>query len=56
MLKASHGRILRTVTLPVTRFGLVSSAVVVFTLVVSDFGIPKVIGGQFNVRATDVYK
>jgi iron(III) transport system permease protein len=29
---------------------------VVFTLVVTDFGIPKVIGGQFNVLATDVYK
>ena len=27
-----------------------------FTLVVTDFGIPKVIGGQFNVLATDVYK
>ena len=28
----------------------------VFTLVVTDFGIPKVIGGQFNVLATDAYK
>ena len=28
----------------------------VFTLVVTDFGIPKVIGGQFQVLATDVYK
>jgi iron(III) transport system permease protein len=35
---------------------LVSASVVVFTLVVTDFGIPKVIGGQFNVLATDVYK
>lgn len=56
VLKASRGRILRTVTLPSTRFGLVSAAVVVFTMVVTDFGIPKVIGGQFNVLATDVYK
>jgi iron(III) transport system permease protein len=38
------------------RYGLVSAAVVVFTLVVTDFGIPKVIGGQFQVLATDVYK
>jgi iron(III) transport system permease protein len=30
--------------------------VVVFTLVVTDFGIPKVIGGSFPVLATDVYK
>ena len=29
---------------------------VVFTLVITDFGIPKVIGGNFNVLATDIYK
>lgn len=56
VLKASRARILRTVTLPAAKFGLVSASVVVFTLVVTDFGIPKVIGGQFNVLATDVYK
>ena len=28
----------------------------VFTLVITDFGIPKVIGGDFNVLATDVFK
>jgi iron(III) transport system permease protein len=55
-LKASRARIFRTVTLPGARYGLVSAAVVVFTLVVTDFGIPKVIGGQFGVLATDVYK
>lgn len=55
-LKASRARIFRTVTLPGARYGLVSAGVVVFTLVVTDFGIPKVIGGQFGVLATDVYK
>jgi iron(III) transport system permease protein len=55
-LKASRGRIFRDVTLPAARYGLVSAIVVVFTLVVTDFGIPKVIGGQFPVLATDVYK
>ena len=49
-------RVFRTVTLPGARYGLISSAFVVFTLVVTDFGIPKVIGGQFNVLATDAYK
>jgi len=44
------------VTLPAARYGLVSATVVVFTLVMTDFGIPKVIGGQFPVLATDVYK
>lgn len=55
-LKASRARILATVTLPGARYGLVSAGVVVFTLVITDFGIPKVIGGQFPVMATDVYK
>jgi iron(III) transport system permease protein len=55
-LKASRFRIFLTVTLPGAMYGLVSAGVVVFTLVVTDFGIPKVIGGQFNVLATDVYK
>ncbi len=45
-----------TVTLPAARFGLISTITVVFTLVVTDFGVPKVIGGQYNVLATDIYK
>ncbi|WP_419951234.1 putative 2-aminoethylphosphonate ABC transporter permease subunit [Methylobacterium sp.] len=45
-----------TVTLPGARYGLVSAAFVVFTLVVTDFGIPKVIGGQYPVLATDAYR
>ncbi len=55
-LRAGRGRIFTTVTLPGATYGLVSAGVVVFTLVVTDFGIPKVIGGQFPVLATDVYK
>lgn len=45
-----------TVTLPGARYGLVSAGFVVFTLVVTDFGIPKVIGGQYSVLATDAYR
>ncbi|WP_238474942.1 putative 2-aminoethylphosphonate ABC transporter permease subunit [Azospirillum cavernae] len=45
-----------TITLPGARYGLISAIFVVFTLVVTDFGIPKVIGGNYNVLATDVYK
>src|SRR5205085_937550 len=45
-----------TVTLPGVRYGLVSAVFLVFTLVITDFGIPKVIGGQFAVLATDAYK
>ncbi len=49
-------RVFWTVTLPGVRYGLISAAFVVFTLVITDFGIAKVIGGQFNVLATDAYK
>jgi iron(III) transport system permease protein len=45
-----------TLTLPGARYGLISAALVSFTLVITDFGIPKVIGGNFNVLATDVFK
>jgi iron(III) transport system permease protein len=55
-LKASPWRIFWTVTIPGARYGLVSALFVVFTLVITDFGVPKVIGGQTNVLATDIYK
>jgi len=55
-LGASPRRIFLTVTLPGVRYGILSAALVTFTLVMTDFGAPKVIGGRFNVLATDVYK
>ena len=45
-----------TITLPGAKYGLISAAQVAFTLVMTDFGIPKVIGGNFNMLATDVFK
>lgn len=45
-----------TVTLPGVRYGLVSAFFVGFTLVITDFGVPKVLGGKYNVLATDIYK
>ena len=45
-----------TITLPGAKYGLISAALVTFTLVITDFGIPKVIGGNFNMLATDVFK
>lgn len=56
VLGASKLRVFSTVTLPGAKYGLISAAMVVFTLVITDFGIAKVIGGNFNVLATDVYK
>ena len=55
-LGTTPARVFRTITLPGARYGIISACFVVFTLVVTDFGIPKVIGGQFNVLATDAYK
>jgi len=55
-LRASRARIFWTVTLPGARYGLISATFVVFTTVITDFGAAKVIGGQYNVLATDVYK
>src|SRR5205809_1993363 len=45
-----------TITLPGAKYGLVSAVMVVFSYTVSDFGIPKVIGGNFNVLALDIFK
>ena len=56
VLGASKIRVFFTVTLPGAKYGVISAALVVFTLVITDFGVAKVIGGNFNVLATDVYK
>lgn len=55
-LKAGPARIFRIVTLQGVKYGLVATAVFVFIRVFTEFGIPKVIGGKFNVLATDIYK
>ncbi|RVU32885.1 putative 2-aminoethylphosphonate ABC transporter permease subunit [Neptunomonas marina] len=55
-LRTSGWRTFFTVTLPSIKYGLISASFVVFTLVITDFGAPKVIGGQYDVLATDIYK
>lgn len=55
-MKTSGLRTFMTVTLPGVRYGLMSCSFVVFTLAITDFGVPKVIGGQYNLLATDIYK
>ena len=56
VLGASRRRVFFTVTLPAAKYGIISAGFVIFTLVITDFGIAKVIGGRLNVLATDVYK
>ncbi|MBY7800018.1 putative 2-aminoethylphosphonate ABC transporter permease subunit [Vibrio fluvialis] len=55
-LKTPGWKTFLVVTLPAAKYGLISTLIVVFTLVVCDFGVPKVIGGSYNVLATDIFK
>jgi iron(III) transport system permease protein len=55
-LGASGWRQFTSVTLPAARYGVAMAFAVVFVLVITDFGVPKVVGGQANVLATDIYK
>ncbi|MCH7369762.1 putative 2-aminoethylphosphonate ABC transporter permease subunit [Aeromonas sp. MR16] len=56
VLGSSGWRTFVTVTLPTARYGLLSAAIAVFTLTICDFGVAKVIGGQYSVLATDIYR
>jgi iron(III) transport system permease protein len=56
ILGAGPWRTFWRVTLPGARHGLVASAVVVLSLVIADVGAPKVVGGDFDVLALDIYK
>jgi iron(III) transport system permease protein len=55
-LRTPSWRTFLTVTIPGVKYGLVSAIFVSFMQAFTDFGVPQVIGGNFNVLATDVYK
>jgi iron(III) transport system permease protein len=55
-MRASPMRTFFTVTLPGCRYGVMSAGFVIFTLIFTDFGVPKVIGGSYEVLATDIYQ
>nr|MBA3506593.1 putative 2-aminoethylphosphonate ABC transporter permease subunit [Betaproteobacteria bacterium] len=55
-LRTPTWRKFSTITFPGAKYGIVSAAMVVFSYTVSDFGIPKVIGGNFNMLAVDIFK
>lgn len=44
------------ITIPSIKYSLISSSFVAFTLAFTDFGAPKVVGGNYNVLSIDVYK
>jgi iron(III) transport system permease protein len=54
-LRTKGSRMFTTITLSGARYGLLSACLVVFTLAITDFGAPKVIGGNYDVLATDIY-
>ncbi|WP_428825661.1 putative 2-aminoethylphosphonate ABC transporter permease subunit [Azonexus sp. IMCC34842] len=54
-LSTSRWRKFTSITLPGAKYGLVSAAMVVFSYTISDFGIPKVIGGNFQILAVEIY-
>jgi len=56
VLGASTLKTFFTVTLTSIKYGLMSALFVCFILAFTDFGVPKVVGGNFNVLATDIYK
>lgn len=56
MLGAGNGRQFFTITLPNSLYGIISASFVVFTLTMTDFGIAKVLAGQYNLLATEIYQ
>ena len=54
-LGAGVGTTLRRVTLSLARPGLASAALIVFILCMTDFGNPILVGGRYNVLATEIY-
>jgi iron(III) transport system permease protein len=54
-LGARRWRIFTQVTLPNARYGLASATFLVFNLVITDFGNPVIIGGDYPVLATEIY-
>ncbi len=56
ILGAAPLRTFFTVTLPGVRYGLLGACFVCFTLSFTDFGAPKVVGGNYSVLATEIYK
>jgi iron(III) transport system permease protein len=55
-LGASALKTFYKVTLPSAKYGIASAAALVFNLTITDFGVPVVIGGNYNVLATEIYQ
>jgi iron(III) transport system permease protein len=54
-LGASSLKVFTRITLPSAKYGIFSAAALTFNLTITDFGNPVVIGGDYNVLATEIY-
>lgn len=54
-LGASEVTVLRTVTLPLIKPAIISSALLAFLRSLADFSTPYIVGGSFNTLATEAY-
>ncbi len=54
-LGATPFKVFTKITLPSAKYGILSSAALTFNLTITDFGNPVVIGGNYNVLATEIY-
>lgn len=55
LLGANQRRMFFSITLPQSRYGILSAMFLVFAINISEFGNPMVIGGDYNVLATEIY-
>ncbi|MEG0297596.1 MAG: putative 2-aminoethylphosphonate ABC transporter permease subunit [Clostridium sp.] len=56
ILGTSKRRQLFTITLPAMKFSIITAFFSAFTMAFTDFGAPKIIGGNYSVLATEIYK
>jgi ABC-type spermidine/putrescine transport system permease subunit II len=54
-LGAGPLKVFYKITIPSARYGIFSAAALSFNLTITDFGNPIVIGGDYNVLATEIY-
>ena len=53
---ASPWKAFRSITWPASRQGVFAAFCLVFTLTITDFGVPVVVGGDYQVLALEAYK
>ena len=55
MAGASQFRIIRTITLPLALPAIAAAMLIVFIKAIGDFGVPSILGGEFQVLPTLIY-